>query len=327
MVKNVIFLHRLSGYMAQCIAGLKLEFPEVEFIANSNPDERLTLLKSAEALVTGRITEEELTHAKNLKIIFVPFTGLNSFPLKKLKELGILISNTHGNARFVAEKAVALTLALLGRVIEYHNELKKGYWFRLFDDSDTWTSIQDKTIGILGYGNIGRNIAKFLKGFGCKIAAFKKHVTAMQDEYADVISNDIFNIIGQSDIIFISLPLNEETKGLISADLLTKMKGRYLVNIARGEIVNEDALYEALKNGTLTGAALDVWYNYPGKKKEPVFPSNKPIYELPNVVISPHKASNTTGSIKAMADETIGNIRKYLRMGKTNNLIDKEHFY
>jgi phosphoglycerate dehydrogenase-like enzyme len=327
MVKNVIFFHSPSSYMAQRLNELEREFPEVKFIINPDPKDRLTLLKSAEAVVTGRLTDDELSEAKNLKIIFVPFTGLNNFPLNKLKERNISISNTHGNAKFVAEKAVALILALLGRVVEYHNELKKGYWFYLFDETDKWISIQDKTIGILGYGNIGRNIAKFLKGFGCRIVGFKKHIEQDCDEYADEISNDITKIIEQSDIIFISLPLNEETKGLISADVLSKMKGKYLVNIARGAIVNEESLYNALKDGTIAGAALDVWYNYPGKKNEPVFPSNKPIYELPNVVISPHKASNTSGSIKAMADETIDNIRNYLRMCKTNNLIDKEHYY
>ena len=99
------------------------------------------------------------------------------------------------------------------------------------------------------------------------------------------------------------------------------MKGKYLVNVGRGETVNEEALYNALKDGTLSGAAIDVWYNYPGKKAEPVFPSHTPIYELPNVVLSPHKSSHTVEAINAMIDDTFENIRQYILTGKPGNVV------
>ena len=312
------------------LSNLEKEFPEVKFIINSNKDDRLSLLRTADAVITGRLTKEDIEQSQNLKIIFVPFTGLNSFPLELLKERNILISNTHANARFVAEKAVALILALLGRVIEYHNGLKQGNWFRSFDYDDTWKSIHNKTCGILGYGSIGKNIAKMLKAFDCKIIGFKKHIGSShgESEYADELSNNLLEVIDKSEIVFVCLPMNSETKGIISADIISRMKGKYIVNIARGEIINEEALYNALKDGTLAGAALDVWYKYPGRNQnEPVFPSNKPIYELPNVVISPHKASNTEESVNAMIQDTLENIRMYLLSGKTNNLIEKEHYY
>ena len=329
MVKNVVFLNKLSSYWDKGLNELIHEFPSVSFIRNSNPEDRPSLLKTADAVITGRLTNEELITAENLKIVFVPFTGLNSFPLEQLKERNIHISNTHANARFVAEKAVTLILALLGRVIEYHNELKKGYWFRSPDDSETWTSIQGKTCGILGYGSIGKNIAKFLKAYDCKTIGFKKHIhkDITKYKYADEVSSDMDKVISGSDIVFVCLPLNNETRGLISGDILSKMQGKYIVNIARGDIINEDALYTALKDGTLAGAALDVWYNYPRNKPEPVFPSNKPIYELPNVVISPHVASDTREAIDAMIDDTIENIRTYLKTGTPLNLIDKERYY
>jgi lactate dehydrogenase-like 2-hydroxyacid dehydrogenase len=329
MVKNVTFLNRLSSYWDNGLKKLEQEFPNVNFIINSNPEERLSLLESSEAVVTGRITADELNTAKNLKAVFVPFTGLNNFPLQQLKERNVFLSNTHVNAKYVAEKAVTLILALLGRVVEYHNELKKGYWFRSNDDSDTWSSIQGRTCGILGYGSIGKNIAKMLNGFDCKIIGFKKHIdkNTANYQYADEVSNNLDEVISKSEIIFICLPLNNETKWLLTEEILSSMKGKYLVNIARGDIINEDALYKALTNGTLKGAALDVWYNYPGKKQEPVFPSNKPIYELPNVVISPHVASDTQQAIEAMIDDTIKNIRTYLKNGVPSNLVDKERYY
>ena len=325
---EIVFLNMLGEDWEPGLSNLEKEFPDVKFIINSNPDDRLSLLKTADAVITGRLTKEEIEHSQKLKIVFVPFTGLNSFPLELLKERNILISNTHANSRFVAEKAVALILALLGRVIEYHNGLKQGNWFRSFDYDDTWKSIQNKTCGILGFGSIGKNIAKILKAFDCKIIGFKKHINPGENEYADELSNNLLEVIDKSEIVFVCLPMNSETKGIISADVISRMKGKYIVNIARGEIVNEEALYNALKDGTLTGAALDVWYKYPGRNQnEPVFPSNKPIYELPNVVISPHKASNTGEAVNAMIQDTLENIRMYLLSGKTKNLIDKEHYY
>jgi phosphoglycerate dehydrogenase-like enzyme len=327
---EVVFLNKLSEHWEPGLSNLITEFPVVKFIKNTNPEDRIKLLTTADAVITGRLTKDEIENAPNLKIVFVPFTGLNSFPLELLKERNILISNTHANAGYVAEKAVAMILALLGRVVEYHNGLKQGEWFRSFDFSDTWKSIHGKTCGILGYGNIGKNIAKILKVFGCRLIGFKKHIGNNPDdfEYADELSNNLPEVINKSEIVFISLPLNTETKGLLTSGVLSLMEGKYLVNIARGEIINEDALYTALRDGTLAGAALDVWYKYPGKNQNtPVFPSNRPIYELPNVVISPHKASNTSEAIYAMISDTLENIRTFLLTGKTKNLIEKERYY
>lgn len=328
---NAVFLNRLSAYWEPGIIKLEKEFPNDAFIKNSNPDDRAKLIKTAHAVITGRISEEEIHSAQNLKIIFVPFTGLNHFPLKLIKERNIFISNTHAQSKYVAEKAVAMALALLGRVVEYHNGLKQGNWFRLFDEDDTWQTIQGKTCGILGYGSIGKNIAKILKGFDCKIIGFKKHLGShdiSEYEFADEITDNLNEVLSKSEIIFVCLPLNNETKGLLSGKALINLQGKYLINVARGEIISENALFSALKDGTIAGAALDVWYNYPGKnQKEPVFPSNKPIYKLPNVVISPHKSSNTTEAINAMIDDTLENIRTYLLTGKTKNIVDKEQYY
>jgi phosphoglycerate dehydrogenase-like enzyme len=100
-----------------------------------------------------------------------------------------------------------------------------------------------------------------------------------------------------------------------------KMNGKYLINVGRGDTVDEEGLYESLKNGILAGAALDVWFNYPGKKKEPVMPSTKPFWELPNVVFSPHKASHVTEAVNAMIDDTIENVRCYIKNNHPKNMV------
>src|SRR5438477_9884900 len=205
-------------------------------------------------------------------------------------------------------------------MVEFHNDLKKGFWHRSLEGEDMWTTLQNKSAGILGYGSIGKNIAKFLKPFGCKIIGFKKHINRNPAD-SDEISNDLQYVINKSEIVFVCLPLNSETKDIINESILKNMKGKYLINVGRGETVNENALYNALKNGTLAGAGIDVWYNYPGKKSEPVFPSHKPIYELPNVVLSPHKSSHTVEAINAMINNTFENIRQYILTGKPGSVV------
>jgi phosphoglycerate dehydrogenase-like enzyme len=319
---NILFLNKFNERWKEKFSALKKEFPDVNFIATYDPNERPVELAKADAVVTGRLLKKEIENSPNLKVIFVPFTGLNTFPVELIKEKGIVISNTHANARYVAEHAVALALGLLGRMAEFHNDLRKGYWHRSIEDEDMWETIQDKTIGIVGFGHIGMHIAKFLKTFGCRIIGFKKHITKNSAGYADEISNNLDHVISKSDIVFAALPLTPETKGIIDEKLLMKMNGKYLINVGRGETIDEEGMYNSLKQGILKGAALDVWYNYPGKKQEPVFPANKPFWELPNVLFSPHKSSHTIEAVNAMIDDTFENIRTYIKTGKPNQTVN-----
>ena len=318
---NILFLNKFNDYWKVKYDILKAEFPQIEFNAVYDPDKRLDALKNADAVISGRLIESELEQAEKLKVIFVPFTGLNTFPLDLIKRKNIIISNTHANARFVAERAVALALSLLGRVVEFHNDLRQGKWNRSIEDNDMWTTIQNKTCGIIGLGSIGLEISKFLKAFRCQVIGFKKNPVKNLPENVDEISHDINYVAGKSEILFVSLPSTNETKGIIDSELLMQMKGKYLINVGRGETVNEDGLYNSLKEGILSGAALDVWYNYPGKKTEPVFPANKPFWEMPNVILSPHKSSHTIEAVNAMVDDTVENIRKYILTGTPGNLV------
>ncbi len=318
---NIVFLSKLDGQWEEKFRMLKEEFPKVNFTADINPDERIDALKSADAVVTGRISVDEIKQSENLKVIFVPFTGLNSFPLEIIKQKGVIISNTHANARYVAERAVTLALALLGRVAEFHNDLKAGKWSRSHDDADLWDSIQNKSVGIIGLGHIGLHIAKFIKAFGCNVYGFNRGSENPVKNIVDEVSNNLEYIIDKSDIVFVCLPLNSETKNIVNAEILAKMKGKCIVNVGRGETISEEGLYNALKDGTIKGAALDVWYNYPGKKPEPVYPAAKPFWELTNVLLSPHKSSHTIQAVNAMIDDTCENIRSYILSGKPKEIV------
>jgi len=316
---NIVFLNKFNDYWKENLRNLKAEFPGVNFITSYDPEERPKILKKADAVVAGRLSKEEIENSPNLKLIIVHFTGLNNFPLELIKQKGIMLANTHAQSPVVAEHAVALALTLMGRIIEFHNDLKQGIWNRSIESDDMWTSMYNKRVGIIGYGHIGRNIAKLLKPFGCQITGFRTNVDANKDEVADEITSDLKHVINQSEVLFVALPSSESTKKIISKDLLMEMHGKFLINVGRGDTIDEEGLYESLKQGILGGAGLDVWFNYPGKKEGPVMPASKPFWELPNVVFSPHKSSHVQTAINAMIDDTFENIRSYLKTRAPKN--------
>ena len=308
---KLLFLSKLSDDWEAPLTRLKGEFPEVVFKINDNPEERIKELQSSDAVIAGRLTADEIESAGKLKAIIVPFTGLNNFPLDVINKKNIKLYNTHANAPYVAEHAVAMALALLGRVNEFHKDLEKGKWNRTKESEDMWNSIRNKKIGILGYGHIGKYIAKYLKVYDCYVISLKRNVVA-KDDFADEITNSLDEVISKSNVLFNVLPLNPETKHIINAEKIAKMKEKYIITVGRGETILEEALYNGLKDGILAGAAIDVWYKYPGKNTEPVMPANYPFWELPNVVMSPHKSSHTAEAVNAMIEDTCNNIRNFI---------------
>ncbi len=309
---KILFLSRLSEDWNEYLNKLKEEFPGVEFEINDNPEERINEMQNSDAVIAGRLTAEEIESAEKLKAVIVPFTGLNNFPIDIINKKNIKLYNTHANAQFVAEHAVAMALALMGKVVEFENDLKKGKWNRTKEADDMWTSIRKKNIGILGYGHIGKYLAKYLKAFDCYIIGFRRNLDLDSNDFVDEISNNIDEVIAKSDVLFNVLPLNPETKHIINAEKIAKMKGKYIITVGRGETISEEAMYNGLKDGILAGAAIDVWYKYPGKSEEPVMPANFPFWKLPNVVMSPHKSAHTAQAVRAMIEDTCENIRKFI---------------
>jgi len=322
---KVVFTNRLTKEWFERIEKLRKEFPNVEFITFREVKHPRTVLREAQAVVGGHFKTEEIKNAEHLKIIFVPWTGVNMLNWEIIRKRGITVTNTHSNSKVVAERAVALALALMGRVVEYHNDLQKGIWHGFpvgLPDKDYWTSIQGKNCTIVGFGNIGRHIAKMMKAFECYIIAFKKHSTNAIPKYADEVTYDLETAISKGDIVFVALPLTAETKGLFDEKRFSHMKGKFIVNVSRGEILEEKPLYESLKNGILAGAAIDTWYRYPDETSNVSLPSKYPIHTLKNVVLSPHIAGVTRENMTAMIDDTVKTIESYLKNGEIRNRVD-----
>jgi len=175
-----------------------------------------------------------------------------------------------------------------------------------------WPELAGKTIGILGYGRIGRSIARRARVFGMEVCAIRRDVGQKAEGDPTLLRGPdrIEEVLRQSDYLVISMPATPETVGRVGRKELALMKpGAFLINVARAEIVDEDALYDALRHGSIAGAALDVWYRYP-RLTGPAAPASRPFHELPNVLMTPHVAGWTDGMLGARAGLIAENIRR-----------------
>ena len=309
------------------IAALQREFPQHSFLYGLKPESPEA--GALDALLAGKLPETTYLASLRLKAIFQAFTGINHLPLTSLAERGVHVYNVHANAFDVAEKALALTLASLGRIVEYHNDLKNcvwhGFWVRRGAE-DNWDSLNGKTCTILGTGAIGVELAKLLKAFSCRVYGWRRRMGLACPEGFDEVLPDLKDAIARAEIVYIALPATPLTEGLLSKAILASMRGKILVNVGRGSIVDEEGLYLALRDGILKAAAIDAWYTYPTEGRTGA-PSRFPIHELPNVILSPHVAGTTNQATLRAVDVTIGNIRDYLIKGSCASEADLEAMY
>jgi len=265
-------------------------------------------------LISGKYNKR--LYNQDLKGVIIPYTGHNGIDLEELKEDNLMLFVTPTRSKYVAEKSIALMFALIGKVVTYHELLKVGNWSsRNSDKRIPWVSVQGKSVGLFGYGRIGKIIHKMLKGFNIEFYTIDRGKKYPEDI---TLVKNLTNLVQCSDIIIISSPLNHTTESLFNKQLLSRMKNKFLINVGRGKIVEEESLYEALKNNFLKGYASDVWYNYPNGK-EVMLPSTYPIHELDNVIMSNHSGGFTTNTF----DEVNQDILTTLMKLKDENFEDK----
>jgi len=256
---------------------------------------------SLRTLITASIPAADLDYYPNLEAVFVPFAAVNQLDLGALKRRNIRVFNTSAHAPFVAERALALTLAVLGKIVFYHKGLEKGDWADRVDGGGgtgiQWTSLFGKKVGIYGYGRIGEECHKLLKPFNVKtgLLNYKDRPVAGTKTFGT-----LTEMAEWCDILIITAPLNESTKSSVNTPVLSALNGKVLVNVGRGPIIDEEALFSALKagpnNGGLKGFGCDVWYNYPDKQTPNCAPSQFPIGAFNHVVMTPHNGGTEEGA-------------------------------
>jgi glyoxylate reductase len=243
--------------------------------------------------LSDSVDRELLDAAPNLKIVSNLAVGYNNIDLDAAREKGMTVTNTPDVlTEATADLTFALLLATARRIIEAERTVRSGEWKSWTPMGLTGQSVHGATLGIIGMGRIGEAVAKRGQGFGMKVIYHNRTRKSLEDvKYAE-----LDELLKTADYVVIMTPLTEETKGMIGKRELSLMKkSACLINSARGGIVDEDALYEALKNGDIWGAGLDVF------EEEPVS-QDHPLLSLPNVTVLPHIGSATVQTRMAMMD-------------------------
>lgn len=260
---------------------------EIQHCDGANRTELLSALGTANAVLVRSATKmdaEAIAAAPNLKIIARAGVGLDNVDVPAASAAGVLVVNApSSNIVSAAELAVSLLLAVARNVVPANLALKNGKWKRsLFGGVE----IQGKTVGIIGMGKIGMLVAQRLAGFDMKFVAYDPYVTSAPSGGPEIKMVSLDELLAESDFVTIHIPKTDETKGLINAAALAKMKPTsFVINAARGGVLDEAALFTALTSGTIAGAGLDVYAIEPC--------TDSPLFTLDNVVATPHLGAST----------------------------------
>jgi D-3-phosphoglycerate dehydrogenase len=301
-------------------AGLNLlrSVPDFEVLElyDEEPAKVREALATADALLVRsktKVTAALLDQAPMLKVIGRPGTGVDNVDLPAATRKGIVVMNTPaGNSVSAAEHTMGLLLALLRSIPQANSSLRLGKWER---QRFTGSELNGKTLGIVGYGKIGTEVAKRALGFGVEVLAFDPFVseTIAQEQNIRLVSLD--ELLKTADIITLHAPVTPTTRNLINEEAFAKMKnGAFLVNAARGDLVEEEALLAALKSGKLAGAAVDVFANEPRPNAE--------LVNLPNLVATPHLGASTVEAQEKVGYDIALQVRDYFIDGIVRNAVN-----
>ncbi|MBI2385631.1 MAG: hypothetical protein HYV14_06420 [Elusimicrobia bacterium] len=287
-------------------------------------------VRGADVLLGGAVSEDILDAAKGFRLLQVPWTGVDGLDLPLLARRGVVVCNSHSSAPVVAEFAVALLLAALKGLPLHDRRLREGDWMRPGPGGDFRPprTLAGGVVACLGAGAIARATASLLSGFGARLVAVASRRRAEPAPWAEVRGPEGLDAaLAECDALIVAAPLTKATAGLLDARRLALLKpAAVLVNVARAEIIEEGALFEALKSGRLGAAALDPWREQP-KAGAKAFPSPRfPFHELPNAVLSPHRAGFDAGRLPHLAD-AVANIRALAEGCPPANRVDPEAGY
>jgi phosphoglycerate dehydrogenase-like enzyme len=271
------------------------------------------------------LTPETLSKMSNLQMIQSILAGVNHIPFAQLDKKVVVCSNAGAYSDEVAEYAWSLLLSAAKRVVDFHNAVKTGEWtLRRTLGGKEVTILEERTLGILGYGGIGSAVAGIGKGFRMTIYAFsrksvrEKSVTSFQGD------KGLLRVLAESDAVIVSLPLTKLTNKIIGADKLATMKkDAILVNIARGELVDESALYEHLKANPDFRYATDVWWYREGKES---LKTTHPFFELPNFIGTPHVSGPSGLATGKPVRFAVENVTRFLRGLKPRNIVNPAEY-
>lgn len=317
---KIVVLERNSVGLDVSVEGIG-QFGEVVEYANTTAADVKEKIRDAEIIVANKapLSAEVLKDTKEVKLICEFATGYDNVDLEYCKGHGIKVANVvNYSTDAVAQHTFALCLYVLEKLHHYDGYVKSGAYaaqdrFSNFDIP--YTELAGKTWGIVGMGNIGRKVAGIAQAFGCKVIFYSASGNSSCTDYERV---DFDTLLAESDFLSLHCPLSDKTRDLIDLDALKKMKeSAILINVARGPVVNDEALYTALSEGYIAGAGLDVTSTEPMKDSNPL----SKIMDSNKLIITPHMAWASIEARQRCVSETCKNIEAFIR-GENRNIVN-----
>ncbi|WP_137284154.1 phosphoglycerate dehydrogenase [Halorussus salinisoli] len=271
---------------------------EVETAYDVEGDALLSAVSDANGLIVRSgtdVNEEVFEAATDLVIVGRAGIGVDNIDIESATEHGVIVANApEGNVRAAAEHTVAMTFAAARSIPQAHARLKDGEWAK---GDYLGTEVNAKTLGVVGLGRVGQEVARKLDSLGMDLVAYDPYISEDRAKQLGAELVDLDECLDRADFLTVHTPLTPETEGLISDEELAQIEGGYLINCARGGVVDEDALAEAVEDGVLAGAAVDVFAD------EPVSPDN-PLLDVEDVVVTPHLGASTEAAQENVATST-----------------------
>ena len=288
---------------------------EVDVITNLTPDELNQNINSYDGLIVRsatKVNKDVIENAKNLKVVGRAGAGVDNIDIKAAKQKNIIVMNTPGgNTNATAEHTLALLLSLSRKISKADITTHKGEWAK---KSLKGNEIKGKTIGIIGFGNVGKRFAQMCNALGLKVLIYSKTFDSIRNEFPDYISCDLNKILKEADIISFHCKPNPDGSSIISAKEINIMKKNVLIiNTARGNLVSETDLKDAIKNNTIGGVALDVFEEEPAK--------NNILFGLDNVLLTPHIAASTAEAQIIVAEMIANQFVDFFLKNKVSNSV------
>jgi glycerate dehydrogenase len=298
---------------------------EIDFLYGSNEMARASILERTEILLSMNIRRDirgnEFPFLSRARLIQITLAGADTIPFDRLNPETIICSNSGAYSVPIAEHAIGMMLALARDFLPLHRELSRG----AFDQTTVHKMLGGSTLGIIGFGGIGKRTADIARAFGMKILAINR--SGMTEEKVDFVGtlSDLGFVLQKSDFVLLAIALNRRTRNLIGKKELDVMKqDATLVNVARGELVDEKALYDHLKANPRFKAGIEAWWVEPFNF--PRFEVHFPFFQLDNVLGSPHNSYLTEGIFAKALDASLENILRFARGGTPRNIQKPEDY-
>ena len=321
---KTLFLGDFGARVASQIIAKTTEKLDATILGDLTDTQRLIPALADAEIVVSHIWKQDFPEAPRLKLLQSVAAGIDLIDVPSLPR-GITICNVDGHEQAIAEYVLMTMLALSHRPVDNVATFRAGPWSAGggAGGGPPHGEVLGKTVGIVGYGRIGREVAKRAVAFGCPVIAANRSAVADRGDAAEIYPlAELDLMLPRCDVVVIAAALGPQTRGLIDARRLSLMKpSALLINIGRALIVEEGALYAALKDKKIGGAAIDVWWRYPTAAEPNARPSNFPFHDLPNVLMTPHCSSATDGARDRRLGRVAGNLDHFVRGEPLTNIV------